>query len=514
NVQRTRETVVVKDATHDSRFTKDPYLVKKHPKSILCLPILDRGQFIGLLYLENNLTTDAFTRDRLEVLKILSAQAAISIENSRLYEQLEDYSRTLEQKVSERTQELSQTLDVLKATQAELILENNLLRSDEGAEGFDYQIGGSLDVGSPTYVVRSADRHLYQAMRAGEFCYTFNARQMGKSSLMVRILKQLQEDGDRCIAIDLTRIGGENVTSDQWYKGFAVELWRGFGLLRKVKLKAWWADRLDIPAPQRLIHFIEEVLLVEVKKTESDEPAKMIIFLDEIDCTLSLNFPVNDFFALIRSCYNQRAIDPNYKRLTFALFGVATPSTLITDPQKTPFNIGHPIHLEGFKANEAQPLLYGLADKVNNPQTILREIIGWTGGQPFLTQKVCNLIRNAKSEIPINGEAQWLAELVRENILENWEIKDDPEHLKTIRDRLLKSPRSARLLELYRQILTRKSVVVADSPEEKELLLSGLVVRQEGRVKVNNRIYESIFDRHWLEENNQSPVGALRAENS
>ncbi|MGK7926811.1 MAG: AAA family ATPase [Spirulina sp.] len=508
-VARMHETIVLNDAINDGnslgehslasyadagshRFLNDPYIQQYRCQSIACMPLIHRGMLEGIVYLENNLTTGAFTQERMALLRTLSTQAAISLENARLYE-------TLEQRVEERTAELSQTVTVLKNTQAELKLENELLKSDEQAENFDYQIGGSLTLDSPTYVVRSADRHLYQALRAGKFCYTFNARQMGKSSLMVRILKQLREDGDRCIAIDLTGIGGENITPDQWYKGIAVEMWRQFGLLRKFKLKPWWNERKDIPPPQRLKQFIEEVVLAEIKKEERDEPAKIIIFFDEIDCILSLKFPVNDFFALLRACYNQRAIDPNYRRLTFALFGVTTPSTLISDPQKTPFNIGYPIHLEGFKVNEAQPLLYGLANKVNNPQTILKEIIGWTGGQPFLTQKVCQLIRDAQSEIPLNGEVKWVEDLVRENILENWEAQDDPEHLKTVRDRILRSDRRNPLLSLYLQILRPEETPATYSELEQELLLSGLAIAREGKLKVNNRIYHSIFDRQWVE---------------
>ncbi|MEA5470828.1 AAA family ATPase [Spirulina sp. 06S082] len=498
-VARLEENVILDDACQKGDFTNDPYIISTQAKSILCTPLIHQSHVSGILYLENNLTTNAFTSDRVELLQTLSAQAAISIENARLYDRLEEYNRTLEQKVEDRTVELSQTVEVLKQTQAELKLENDLLKSDEQAETFDYQIGGSLNVDAPTYVVRSADRHIYKAMRSGEFCYTFNARQMGKSSLMVRLLKRLQNEGYRCIALDLTRIGSENTTPDQWYKGLATELWRSFRLLKKVKLKAWWSDRVDIPAPQRLMQFIEEVLLVEVKD-EENEPAKLIIFLDEIDCVLGLSFPVNDFFALVRSCYNQRAIDPNYQRLTFALFGAATPSNLISDPQRTPFNIGRPIHLEGFKVNEAQPLLYGLSDKVNSPQTMLKEIINWTGGQPFLTQKVCNFIRSAKSEIPINGEKQWMEDLIQENVLKNWEAKDDPEHLKTVRDRVLKSDRRQELLTLYQQILLDEEVPSTHSEIEQELLLSGLAIAKDGQLKVNNRIYHAIFDRHWVEK--------------
>ncbi len=270
-------------------------------------------------------------------------------------------------------------------------------------------------------------------------------------------------------------------------------------LVAPLNLKAWWKEREDISPVQRLSEFIEEVLLVEVGVEDGAPSKQLVIFIDEIDSVLGLNFPVNDFFALIRSCYNQRSLNREYRRLTWAFFGVATPSDLITDIQITPFNIGQSIQLEGFKEHEAQPLLQGLAEKVSNPQTVLKEVLAWTSGQPFLTQKLCKLIRSSPSPIPTNREAEWIENLVRKNVIENWESQDEPEHLRTIRDRLLKSKQSVRLLELYRQILHQEEVVAADSPEERELLLSGLVVKQQGTLRVHNRIYESIFDRSWVE---------------
>lgn len=83
-VERTRENVVLGDASREGRFTKAPYVMKYSPKSVLCMPIIKQGELFGILYLENNLTTNAFTQDRVDVLKILASQAAISLENAKL----------------------------------------------------------------------------------------------------------------------------------------------------------------------------------------------------------------------------------------------------------------------------------------------------------------------------------------------------------------------------------------------------------------------------------------------
>jgi GAF domain-containing protein len=99
-VARTKENVVLTNASLEGPFIRDPYIIKQRPKSVLGAPLLNQGQLTGILYLENNLTKGAFTQARLEVLKVLSSQIAISIENAVLY-------RTLEQKVEERTAQLA-----------------------------------------------------------------------------------------------------------------------------------------------------------------------------------------------------------------------------------------------------------------------------------------------------------------------------------------------------------------------------------------------------------------------
>jgi PAS domain S-box-containing protein len=96
-VERTKSDVVLSDATHEGIFTTDSYIRNNQPKSILCAPLLNQSQLIGILYLENNLTAGAFTHDRLEVLKILSGQAAISITNAKLYAEVKENQSRLNQ---------------------------------------------------------------------------------------------------------------------------------------------------------------------------------------------------------------------------------------------------------------------------------------------------------------------------------------------------------------------------------------------------------------------------------
>ncbi len=112
-VLRTRNSVVLDDAMHDGEFTQDAYLSSGKVRSLLCLPIVSKGGLTGLLYLENNSAPGVFTLERLEILKVISAQIAISIENARLYE-------SIEKKVGERTSELREKSELLNRLNREM----------------------------------------------------------------------------------------------------------------------------------------------------------------------------------------------------------------------------------------------------------------------------------------------------------------------------------------------------------------------------------------------------------
>ncbi|WP_375515756.1 CHASE2 domain-containing protein [uncultured Nostoc sp.] len=356
---------------------------------------------------------------------------------------------------------------------------------------FEYQIGGSLESNAPSYVKRYADREFYERLKWGQFCYVLNSRQMGKSSLRVQMMQRLQAEGIICAFIDLTGMGTQDVTPEKWYAGIVQSLVSSCQLHSKIQWRSWWRERRDLLSPvQCLNKFIEEVLLVEVKQN-------IVIFIDEIDRVLSQNFSLDDFFALIRFFFQQREVNYEYRRLTFALLGVANPNELIQDKTQTPFNIGKAIELQGFQPDEVQPLIDGLKQRVSNPEKVIMEILEWTGGQPFLTQKLCQFIVLESTAQRFSSVEQ----VVRSHIVENWESQDEPEHLRTIRDRILyrNEKRTGRLLELYQQILRQGEISADGTPEQIELRLSGLVVEQQGKLKVYNRIYEAVFNHSWVE---------------
>ncbi|MBT9313656.1 CHASE2 domain-containing protein [Leptothoe kymatousa] len=350
-----------------------------------------------------------------------------------------------------------------------------------------YQVGGSLSSDAQSYVCRAADDELYNALIQRQFCYILTARQMGKSSLRVRTMARLQQAGIRCGLLDMTMLGTHEISQDQWYASLVRRLIRTFRL--PTQFRAWWQERQCLSPVQRLAEFLDDELLGHIE-------APIVLFMDEIDVLLQLGFVTDDFFALLRACYNNRADNPAYKRLTIALVGVAVPGDLIKDPVTTPFNVGRAVTLHGLQREDCCPLVQGLQTLVNNPDETVHHILAWTGGQPFLTQKLCQLVGRSAANL---GEAITVDLLVQKHIIDNWEAQDQPEHLGTIRDRILYNPVLAgRVLGIYQQLLQGEDIATDDSEPQLVLRLSGLVIDAQGRLAIANPIYQAVFDQRWV----------------
>ena len=150
----------------------------------------------------------------------------------------------------------------------------------------------------------------------------------------------------------------------------------------------WWDSKTKFTPVGRFSAFWSEFLCKQ-------QEGQMGIFIDEIDSTLSLDrskFSTDDFFAALRSVYNDQADNEELRRIQFCILGVAAPNDLMDDPARTPFNVGRPIVLDNLQLEDCDPLLPGLSGFASSPEKLIRAILDWSGGQPYLTQRICQEI--------------------------------------------------------------------------------------------------------------------------
>lgn len=357
-------------------------------------------------------------------------------------------------------------------------------------KGSIYTVGGTVQAGSGIYIPRKADDILLQLCRDGIFAYVLTARQMGKSSLMVRTAEQLAKSDIVSVIIDLSQFG-VHLSAEQWYFGLLTNISEEFDL--EVDAIKWWQENNQLGVTQRMVRFFERVLLVEIEK-------HIVIFIDEIDSTLSLAF-TDDFYAAIRSIYNARSTSTVFQRLSFVLLGVATPGDLINDPARTPFNIGQRVTLTDFTFEEAKPLASGLNASPEKSVEILGWILKWTGGHPYLTQRLCNTIVTQQEKLWTETDIDLL---VANTFL--GEMSGQDVNLQFVRDMLIKRAPStvgiAGLLETYAEVRQALRPVYDEEQSilKSHLKLSGIVRNDANRLVVRNRIYGEVFDRRWIEE--------------
>ncbi len=354
-----------------------------------------------------------------------------------------------------------------------------------------YVTGGTLSRDALCYVTREADHQLYDSLRRGQFSYVLTARQMGKSSLMVRTASRLRDEGVGVAVLDLTAIG-QNLTAEQWYGGLLTQMSQQFGL--EDELEEFWDSHAGLGPLQRWMQAMRRVVLPHY-------PGRVVIFVDEIDAVRSLPFSTDEFFGGIREFYNHRTEALELECLSFCLLGVAAPSDLIRDTRVTPFNIGQRIELHDFTETESQVLAGGLSESEPQGSVLLKRILFWTGGHPYLTQRLCQAVSEARRESTTRDPQS--ADLFCEDLFFEMRAREQDDNLLFVRERMLRSEvELAGLLQLYGRVRRGRRVDDDETnPFVSILKLSGIARIEDGRLRVRNRIYERVFDQAWVATN-------------
>ncbi|MCT7976858.1 AAA-like domain-containing protein [Laspinema olomoucense] len=371
--------------------------------------------------------------------------------------------------------------------------------------------GGGLEPKAPSYVRREADDRLLEFVRNERsscgVCYILAPRQSGKTSLMNQTASQLRNQDIICLQLSLQELGNFDSEVKFYFnllRRICQELdkFAGFpikgtgGNLIKALDRVWYANQ-DVQPGLKFKEFLNTEILVPFDK-------KLVIFIDEIQSLIAWQLQ-NTFIGFLKSLSETRN-EPALKQLAFVLLGVAKPSDLVTNYIYA-FNFGEQIELS-YLTGDCEPLQRGLESATTNPARVLKAILSWTGGQPFLTQVLCDLVAKGSAISEDIDVEEYIDTLVEENILDNWRRQDRLNHFHGIENwfrRVNPSQKVSKLasLRIYSRLLASgKRAMKFDGydPRHWDLLISGIVKKEEDYLALTNGIYKQIFNLNWVNE--------------
>ncbi len=360
------------------------------------------------------------------------------------------------------------------------------------AEAEFFTVGPPLHAVRAGYIHRKADEVLYNAITAGHDAHVLAPARSGKTSLIAATSARLQNNHYHVATLDLAQIGERDAGADsgRWYYSIAYRLLRQLRI--KFDLQTWWQDKSILSNRQRLVEFYNEAILSNTKHS-------VVVFVDELECVEELPF-AQELLASIRAAHNSLVTEPEFSRLIFVLCGECDPQILVTNEVFSPFDRMHAVRLDDFSRSDLEVFSTELNLPPQDVCSALDRIFFWTGGQPYLSQKLARAVARERISGDIGGHVDRIAEhqLGGRSALHN-----EP-HMGHIHRRIVEDKNDFEaLLTTYGSM--RKGIQVPFDPESRQhrkLIAVGLVVSDtEGNLRVRNRLYASVFTARWANEN-------------
>lgn len=360
------------------------------------------------------------------------------------------------------------------------------------AETEFFTVGPPLHAVRAGYVHRAADDVLYEVITAGHDAHVLAPARSGKTSLIAATSARLQHNHYNVATLDLAQIGERDGGSDsgRWYYSIAYRLLRQLRI--KFDLQSWWQDKSILSNRQRLVEFYSEAILANTKNS-------VVVFIDELQCVEELPF-AQDLLASIRAAHNSLATEPEFSRLIFVLCGECDPQILVTNDVSSPFDRMHAVLLEDFSRQDMDIFSTELNLSPLDAGVALERIFYWTGGQPYLSQKLARAVSRER----VSGDIVGHVDRIAQHQLGGRSALHNEPHMGHIHRRIVDDKKDFEaMLNVYGRM--RKGIDVTFDPESRQhrkLIASGLVVGDAaGKLRARNRLYASVFTARWANEN-------------
>ncbi len=244
---------------------------------------------------------------------------------------------------------------------------------------------GTMDVESSFYVQRAGDSIALAAIERQGVTITIKApRQMGKSSLLIRVMQAAQKAGKRVVFLDFQLFDKSTLTNaDVFFRQFCAFLTDELGM--EDRLEEYWKSPLG--SAQHTTRYVERHLLKELG-------GPLVLVMDEVESILDTNFR-SDFFAMLRNWHNTRAIKPIWKKLDLVLVTSTDPYLLVENLNQSPFNVGEIIDLPDFTAAEVADLNRRHGALLSAEE--LKQLMGLVAGHPYLTRRALYLVASQRT---------------------------------------------------------------------------------------------------------------------